>query len=423
VVFLEEQTSLQVWASIRAGWGRTRLIRLTANPEILAVAEFLDAKGNSLKTANWGRVVTGDELEGLWIRTADIPVMAPWQVPTQWGDLLACSQQLSAGLQWCVAQATSPTPAVLLVGFPIPTLIGGPSSSMHWQALVMPPPALKPKGFRQGGSGQWKHYRSVVLGKESRVNWCRTENWASGILSSRGQLPEGLRDASVLLLGAGALGSCVSEMLVRGGVTGITILDRDDLAAGNLLRHTLTLGELGQPKALALANHLNKCTATARVEGISESFPPESEDGIRAATECDLVVDCTAEYDTTIAMESFEWGGAKTFACLSFGFAARRLYCYLSRGISFPRLRFLELYGPWEQQEKSDMQATGCPMEGIGCWHPVFPARWDEVTLAASLAISDLVSFVSDASASERFTVYERGTDDGEIAVRRVQDV
>ncbi len=65
-----------------------------------------------------------------------------------------------------------------------------------------------------------------------------------------------LRTRKVMLLGCGSIGSKVSELLVQSGLERLILVDNDELRAGNVCRHALGLGYIGEPKATALKEHL-----------------------------------------------------------------------------------------------------------------------------------------------------------------------
>jgi ThiF family len=76
------------------------------------------------------------------------------------------------------------------------------------------------------------------------------------------------------LIGAGAVGSAFAELLVRGGVHRLLVLDSEGVQVGNLTRHSLTMEHVGTPKALGLATRLNKISPHATVLGHKSEFPP-----------------------------------------------------------------------------------------------------------------------------------------------------
>ena len=74
--------------------------------------------------------------------------------------------------------------------------------------------------------------------------------------------PEGQRQLAasrVAIVGCGALGTSLSEQLVRAGTGSLTLIDRDIVEASNLGRQALFTeadARAGLPKAVALAGHL-----------------------------------------------------------------------------------------------------------------------------------------------------------------------
>jgi len=413
VAFLEDAVSFAGWSSSSRNHGLVRMTRTEGRSPFLAVREFQDPQGSAIATAPWGLGIEGEEVNGVWIRGSRPPVVPPWGAPTTWEELLAAVPELERALRGALGHLPATSATLLLVGFPIPERVGDPPRCMHWQALDLPqPPRLVARGFRNTSEGRWQYYRSVVT-RRSPITWHNTENWASGRFSSRGQLPAALRSRQVLLLGAGAVGAPVGEMLVRGGVVDLVVMDGDVLSAGNLLRHTLGLAHLHLPKAPSLAETLNQAIPTARVRGMGQAFPPSPDPASAGVRECTVAIDCTAEDGVLHHMETFQWAGPMIFASLSIGRRARRLYCYLARADAFPHARFLELYAPWASREQQEGQSDDLTWEGTGCWHPVFPAVHSEILLMASLGVSELASFVEKPWTSERFSVYEQVWRDG----------
>jgi molybdopterin/thiamine biosynthesis adenylyltransferase len=120
------------------------------------------------------------------------------------------------------------------------------------------------------------------------------------------RVPElsGLGDRHVAVLGAGALGSTVVEHLARAGVGQLTVLDRDHLEPGNLVRHAGTLDMVGCSKAAAAVgiawNVAPRLAAAGRRHALGaprDAGEQRSELDFLGALidDVDLVVDCTAE--------------------------------------------------------------------------------------------------------------------------------
>lgn len=131
------------------------------------------------------------------------------------------------------------------------------------------------KGFRPNEQGYWQRDRTEVLVDDLPLDWLASENWSERELSRRGRLPDDVTQRKILVLGGGAIGSAMAELLVRGGVHDLAIMDRDMLQAGNLVRHTLGLGDVGGLKGESLAGRLNLCSPHALISGYDDNFPPK----------------------------------------------------------------------------------------------------------------------------------------------------
>jgi len=80
---------------------------------------------------------------------------------------------------------------------------------------------------------------------------------------------ERLAAARALVVGTGALGSRIAELLVRAGVGFLRLVDRDIVEVSNLPRQALFDEDdvaAGRPKAEAAALHLGRICAAARIE-------------------------------------------------------------------------------------------------------------------------------------------------------------
>ncbi len=143
-----------------------------------------------------------------------------------------------------------------------------------------------------------------------------------------------IRKKKVVLIGVGPLGAPLAEHLVRGGVTDLTLIAHDILEVGNLVRHSLTMGELGGSKAEALRDRLNAVNPHARVQAIARTIPSDAttRDHIRGA---DIIIDATASDDVFAYLNSLDWIEPTQFVSISIGLQARRLYAFSARSKHF----------------------------------------------------------------------------------------
>ncbi|KAB7731375.1 molybdopterin-synthase adenylyltransferase MoeB [Rudanella paleaurantiibacter] len=106
-----------------------------------------------------------------------------------------------------------------------------------------------------------------------------------------------LKNASVLVVGAGGLGCPVLLYLTAAGVGTIGVVDPDVVDISNLQRQVLyTTNEVGKPKAKAAVAHLQKLNPEVTFDTYSLAF--ESDNARAIAEGYDIVVDCTDNFKT-----------------------------------------------------------------------------------------------------------------------------
>ena len=111
-----------------------------------------------------------------------------------------------------------------------------------------------------------------------------------------------LRDARVLVVGAGGLGSAVLSYLTAAGVGCIGIVEFDTVSLSNLQRQILyTTRDLDGPKAELAAERLRAIHPGAEVVTFAVRLTDENADEIFAGF--DLVVDCTDNYRTRYVID------------------------------------------------------------------------------------------------------------------------
>ncbi|MDF2557365.1 MAG: thiamine/molybdopterin biosynthesis ThiF/MoeB-like protein [Bacillales bacterium] len=107
----------------------------------------------------------------------------------------------------------------------------------------------------------------------------------------------------VLVLGVGALGSSIAEMLVRSGIGKLTLIDRDYVEYSNLQRQQLysesdALQKL--PKVIAAKNRLQEIHIDANIEAILIDATVERLEEI--LPNVDLIMDATDNFETRMVL-------------------------------------------------------------------------------------------------------------------------
>ena len=112
-----------------------------------------------------------------------------------------------------------------------------------------------------------------------------------------------LREAAVLVIGAGALGSPVATYLAGAGVGRIGIADDDEVALSNLHRqHLHFTPDVGVPKAASAAAKLAFLNPEIVVEPYQVRFEPANAAALVEGQ--DLVVDCSDSFETRYAVNA-----------------------------------------------------------------------------------------------------------------------
>ena len=420
--FAENQGSYALWQN--APWsGRVDLGLWKTRPDRFFAYSFQSALGEEIYKPNWGAqfrsiVEKVGIAHGVWFRLKSVPLVKPYGAPLNWRELEECvaAQELDLDelLFTGYPELRDGRKHLALIGYPIPRKVGEVPSRMHWQAVQLPVLTRKTKGFRPIPKSASLYDRAHTLRGKQSMDWVESANWDCEQLAGRGRLGAALSEHDVLLVGAGALGSAMAELLVRAGVQRLTIVDGDIFQVGNLVRHTLILDDLDIYKAPALAARLNGCSPQADVRWITGQIPDVSEQGLDLMREATLILDCTGDDELLKVMGEFSWQSEKLFVSCSLGWRGQRLWVFSSFGESFDSLKYFQELALWLQLEReeygAEMAPETAPREGIGCWSPVFPARLDDIWIMAALAVKHLDDLALTPSLMPQLAVWEQST-------------
>lgn len=154
----------------------------------------------------------------------------------------------------------------------------------------------KLRDYIAGGEDEAENRRRVAEWMvDAKVGWCEIMEDRTEVTNRRdqGTTAAGVAGKSIALLGCGALGSAVGEMLVRAGAAHLRLVDRGRVSPGLLVRQRFADADIGRHKAKALKDRLDglgqRCVVEAEVRDLQT--------GVFAALEereFDLVIDATA---------------------------------------------------------------------------------------------------------------------------------
>lgn len=423
VVHDENATSFAAWSGRTGCFGVARLGSLRDLANVFAVKSFEDQRGKVVRTWSGREVVElprGRCLDGYWWLWPRPIVLPPWQAPATWRDLRrigeAMDVELDPLLSWLAPKhRRSKFGSVLMLGYPVPRHVGEDACEVHWDALFLPSSSGasgQPKGFRPNERRWW--HLTGSFANSTALKYIFADNWSGDRLQARGRLPPQLCDSSIAVCGVGALGAALSELLVRAGVKQIALFDDDTLESGNVCRHVSTLADVGQSKVSVVAQRLRQISPTIRVTEIFEKLPSDTKTLEARLDRYDIIIDCTSSDSVLATLHRAWWSIPRTFASFSLGFGGKRLFSFGVCSNRFPHGDFSNCVRPWLEHESKAWAASEEILEGPGCWSPLFPARDDDVVLAAAVCVKELETLSTKAPTDPRFRVFAQLlTDDG----------
>lgn len=429
----EGSESYELWKIHEGESGLVELETLAQPRNTVAVTVFRDRSGEVIHKVSWGRCRTTNKKErelGLWVLLPRVIVLSPWQVPMNWRELNEAAKEQGIDIRGLIGEVSrgvrDQKRHFALLGYPIPALVGSDPVQIKWQATLLPILCNKrnpPKGFRPNEAGCRMGDRRLLSGGE-KIVWEKTENWHPDALLSRGRYSETLTNAKVIVVGGGAIGSIVSEMLARGGVKSITIIDGEDFKAENLVRHTLALDDVNLPKAAGLERKLNGLGPHVSARGIASRIETLDADERKLIDESSVIIDCTGNDEVIHYMEGMNWAEAKLICSVSIGLKARRSYIWIERNGSLSQECFEQAMRPWLEKDRDELGEAEFPRADVGCWHPAFPARVDDIYLGACTAVKYIEENIGIEKGIWRLGVFEQMETDGSFGgIRRVTEV
>ena len=425
IVHDESPASFTAWDGGAGSFGVARFGVPKDIGNVFAIKTFEDQRGNVVRAwsgRELGDLATERRVNGFWWLWPQPVVVRPWHAPGTWRDLRRMAKAMNinvdAMLRWLFPHLRgSKSSAILMLGYPMPRRVGEDASEVHWDALILPRldgEVGQPRGFRPNARGWWHRDRFGKFGDSVALEYLFTDNWSADRLQARGRLPDAVRDCTIAVLGVGALGSVVCELLVRAGVKNIALVDEDVLESGNVNRHVATLVDVGKSKVSVVAQRLRQISPTVRVAEVNDKLPSGTQAIETLLDEYDIIIDCTSSDEVLATLARAWWSIPRTFASFSMGYGGKRLFSFGVSGNRFPQDDFAGRVRPWIDYEARAWADNDEVLEGVGCWHPLFPARYDDVVLAAAVCVKELESLVAKRSAEPRFRVFSQtSTDDG----------
>lgn len=113
-----------------------------------------------------------------------------------------------------------------------------------------------------------------------------------------------LLNSKAAIIGLGALGTVVSELLCRSGIGHLTLIDRDIVEENNLQRQLLYNElDIGKSKALCAKEKLQKINKTITIQSFASDLNYKNINNLLSGA--DIIIDCTDNLETRFLINDF----------------------------------------------------------------------------------------------------------------------
>jgi len=382
--YYEGPDNFKTWKSL-SGRGGIALVSKLNNT--IVVRRYMNKNGQRIVyEPAWGSAIQKlSERKAIWVCLDQVPVVNHWQAPSTFQELLnaATSQgiDLAVIVKGVLENLTECSDYWVLIGMPVLDKISGVPFLYHWQGFLMP----------GANKVRYPAMRAVLavnhLRSNTPIKWFfGSENWHPDTLQNRGRINKTLSQSEIVLIGCGALGSGIAEQLVRMGATKLTVVDKELFSPGNIVRHILTVNQINEAKAIALAKYLNEINPTATVTGLALSVPNKDRAFIEAIIRADILIDCSADDGVMSELSLLGLNGNAKIVSCSTGLHANKLFFYADVARSFSESAFNSWFQPFRVKENEMAQKEDLPRGG-GCWSPVTPAKHNRIAGLAAIAV------------------------------------
>lgn len=256
----------------------------------------------------------------------------------------------------------------LAVGYKIPTQDG--SEEIHWDLVLL----------------TTKYYA------KSKIHWAVSKNASYERFFGRGRLCDSIVNSNILVLGLGAVGSSLCEILARGGIKNLHIVDIDYVDIGNICRSIYSFKDNGYEKTIRLARKLHLISPYINILGGTESLISCMEnskmfsDVQGAIDKFDLIFDCTANNQISELLKLLSV--KNRIIHLSITDKSKHMLCISNdNSVDFSERRNHILTLLKEKNEPTFR-------EGTGCYYPTFQASFFDINSLLNLCVREVNNMI-----------------------------
>jgi integrative and conjugative element protein (TIGR02256 family) len=231
------------------------------------------------------------------------------------------------------------------------------------------------------------------------ILWGKTYNINQKYFFGRGHFCKQITNAKIAIIGVGAIGSSLAEILTRGGVETICLIDNDEIEHGNICRSSYSFINVGENKVTALGEKLEKISPYINVlfsdENIYSSVNYKSKNDIREfLKDYNIIFDCTASNELLHGLSTLDL--EKHIISLGITNEAQNLICITNSSDNIFEKRKFYL-------SQLEQNTDNLYYEGIGCYTPTFKANYADINSMLNLAVRYINKSFSKKGTADSF--------------------
>lgn len=299
----------------------------------------------------------------------------------------------------------------LIIGYKIPN---NSAYEEHWNLIRIPKKNIpieykrinKTEQIQKGSNKRFIHNI-----KSNKINWSWTENIDYSRFFGRGKLNKKITNSNILIIGCGALGSSLAEILVRGGAKNIVLEDFDIISGGNLCRANYNLNDMVSYKTDSLTQRLKTISPFVNINSISVKLNHYDLDKIKDAfnKNIDIIFDCSTDTEVTYIIDKLNFTGE-----------------VFSLAITNNAKSFVSITGNnLTKQAKTifDFVENEPPsyFEGTGCGYPTFEANFNDISVLLNTGLKVINNNYSKNKNNESFIIQPNFEDELNIDIEEYE--
>ena len=340
------------------------------------------------KTYSWAeRYTNKDTYKGCWVFIDKEPVHKKKMRFFQWKDFAhnlpedfsdyfrdfckrsANYKLVPKGTKECILMA---------IGYKIPN---GKSFQVHWDIALLPKSDFPRKATQ---SSHLIHcYNKDIL-------WDSTYNISYDRFFGRGGIDKNFAERKILIIGNGAIGSSLAEILTRGGAKRIDLADVDTIEPGNICRSSYSFNDISFSKTGTLREILQNISPFIEVEVLDnlKATSYKASDGnevYEKLTGYEIIFDCTANNEIIQMLTDFKL--SNTVFYISISDKAKEMICVCNNDNNNLIERRNQMLYSFDNYHEAEFR------DGTGCWHPTFEASYFDINELLNYSIRKINSF------------------------------